>query len=664
MLRVAGDITGPITDKVAYSLAANINTRDGYANDLASMTDVNDRNRWGLRGQLLIEPDNNLAIRLIGDYDAIDEVCCIASNLVNGPTGAAIFALGGQIDAESPFSYDVYYNFPPVNDVRNYGLSGQIDYDFGFADLTSITAYRVSDLSQNSDGDFTSADLLSRLYSTTVLNTFTQEIRLASSGGENSDWMVGGFFFDESVDIGNELYYGSDFRGYADFLSGSAFQQVEALLGLPVGSTFGQSGQGLTESFSQDDQAWSVFGTVDAYLTDRFTATVGLNFTSDEKDARGSILNTDTFSALDFVTIGNNVIYQTAVAQTLAGYGIDPTDPAQVAAFATGNPADFAQIQAGARNFANANDTNGNVNSLLALQALQFFPPFLSFPNGVEDGNSQDEKLTYSFRLAYKVTDNVSVYGSVGTGFKATSWNLSRDSRPVSGVIPALANTGLLVPNLTTGTRYAAPEESTVYEIGLKAAFDSVAVNLAVFDQEIRGFQSNVFTGTGFALSNAGIQSTKGVEADVTWSPLDGLKLVAAGTFMDPVYDEFTNSTVGDISGQRPQGVSETSVSLAASYDFVLPNGWNTYIRGDYQYESDAFLSDERGTDTITRDVNVFNASVGTELANGMKISFWGRNLLDDEYLIEAFPSVAQAGSQTAYPNQPATYGVTLSKDF
>ena len=66
---------------------------------------------------------------------------------------------------------------------------------------------------------------------------------------------------------------------------------------------------------------------------------------------------------------------------------------------------------------------------------------------------------------------------------------------------------------------------------------------------------------------------------------------------------------------------------------------------------------------TITT-INVFNASVGTELANGMKISFWGRNLLDDEYLIEAFPSVAQAGSQTAYPNQPATYGVTLSKDF
>ena len=664
LLRAAGDITGPINDKVAYSLAANINTRDGYVNDLFTGVDVNDHNRWGLRGQLLVEPSEDLKIRLIADYDQIDEICCTAGNLVNGPTGAAIFALGGALDPEAPFSYDVYFNFPPTNEVKNYGVSGQIDYNLGFADLTSITAYRISDLSQNSDGDFTSADLLGRLYSATELKTFTQEVRLASSGGENLDWMVGAFFFDESVSIDNELFYGSDFRGYADILSGGAFSQVEALLGLPVGTTFGQSGQGLTENFGQDDQAWSIFGTVDAYLTDRLTATVGLNYTDDSKDAYGRIISTDTFSALDFVTIGNSVIYQTAVAQTLAGYGIDATDPAQVQAFATANPAGFAQIQAGSQAFADANDTNPNVNALLGLQPLQFLPPFLGYPNAVESGSSQDDKLTYTFRLAYKLTDNISTYGSIATGFKATSWNLSRDARPFARDIAALGAAGLTVPNLTTGTRYAGPEEATVYEVGMKAAFDTVAFNIALFDQQIKGFQSNTFTGTGFALTNAGIQSTKGVEADVTWTPLDGLKLVAAATLMDPVYDEFLNSTVGDISGQSPSGVSETSLSLAASYDFELPNGWDAYVRSDYQYESTAYLDDLRDATTPSREINIVNAAAGVELESGLRFAVWGRNIFNDEFLIEAFPSVAQAGSVTAYPNQPATYGLTVSKNF
>ena len=42
----------------------------------------------------------------------------------------------------------------------------------------------------------------------------------------------------------------------------------------------------------------------------------------------------------------------------------------------------------------------------------------------------------------------------------------------------------------------------------------------------------------------------------------------------------------------------------------------------------------------------------------------WGRNLNDDDYLLSAFPSVAQAGSFSGYPNEPRPYGVTLSMRF
>lgn len=670
LMRAAADITGPISDTLAFSLAANANSREGYAEDLALGTDVNTRDRYGIRGQLLWQPSDTVSFRAIADFDRIDEECCVAANLVNGPTGAAIFALGGAIDPENPFSYEVFNNFDSTNEIENGGLSLQGDFETSWFDVVSITAYRATDLSTNQDSDFTSADLNSRNSNVTDIKTFTQEIRLTSNT-ENAafDWMVGGFYFDEEVEIANTFFYGEDFRPYADILSGGAVTGIEGLLGFPSGTFFAADTGFADEQFGQDNTAWSIFGTVDWYMTDRLTATVGLNYTVDEKDAYGSIVSTDVFSAIDFVETGNTVLFQTAFAQTLAGFGIDATDPAQVAAFAQGNPAGFAQVQAGAQAFADANDTNPAVNPLLGLQPLQFLPPFVGYPNAVEDGNSEDDKVTYTARLAFDLTDNINVYGSVATGFKATSWNLSRDSRPFANSVPPLEGNGLATPNLVPGTRYAGPEESTVYELGLKAQFDTVAVNLAIFDQTIEGFQSNVFTGTGFALANAGEQSAQGFEFDVTWSPVEPLTIVAAGTFLDPVYDSFEESAYGDISGQQPSSIADTNLSLAGTYAFTIGN-WDAFVRGAYRYESDAAFFDSEAIDDIVRatgvdaEINELNASFGVMTQDGFSVTLWGRNLTDDEYITTAFPSVAQEGSYSGYPNAPATYGVTVRKAF
>ena len=652
--RAKGYVTGPISDTLAFSLGGNYNVRDGYVDDIGTGDKTNERNRYGLRGELLFEPNENTSLRLIGDYDTIDELCCAAANIVNGPTGA-IF------NPQDPYSYEVAYNFGSENKIDNAGLSLQGDFDLGAMTLTSITAYRESDLEQNADSDFTSADLIGRNYNKTNIETFTQEVRLTSGGDGPVDWMVGGFYFDEKVVIDNEFFYGSDFRGYADVLSGGALATVEGALGLPVGLVFGQQGQGLVEEFGQDNTAWSVFGTVDWHMTDRFTATLGLNYTEDEKDAYGNIVNTDVFSGLDLVAIG--------FAQALGGFGVDATDPAQVAAFAGANPGAFAAIQAGAQDPA--------TNPLLGLQPLQFLPPFLGFPNAVEDGQSNDDDLTYTFRLAYDATENLNLYASYGTGFKATSWNLSRDSRPFAadftpgspvtspGSSP-IRDAGLAVPNLTTGTRYAGPEEARVIELGAKFAYDAFAFNVAYFDQVIEGFQSNVFTGTGFALANAGKQSTKGLEVDASWNVTDNLLLTFAGTFQDPIYDEFPNSASGDISGSAPSGISDTATSTSATYTFDI-NTLEAFIRTDWQYESPTTYFDDPANQALIsnqREVNTWNASTGFTTENGLGVTVWGRNIFDDDYVAVAFPSVAQAGSLSGYPNQPATYGITVRKSF
>lgn len=643
-VRVKGDYTGPLSETVAFSVSGNVNQRDGYANDLTTGNNVNQRDRWGVRGQLLFTPNDDLNLRIIGDFDQIDEVCCVAGNLINGPTGAVIGLLGGQLDPENPFSYNVYNNFDSTNEIENSGVSLQVDYELGYATLTSITALRNTSSQTNQDSDFTSADLVQLNFNDTKIDTFTQELRLTSNNTDGRvDWMIGGFYFDESVETETEFEYGSAFRGYADILTGGALGGIEAILGGPAaaGTLFGQAGQGPAESFGQDNKAFSVFGTLDFHPTDRLTATIGLNYTQDEKDAYFRSVNTDVFSALDLVELG----------------------------VAAGVPATVA------------NDPNANPFLLLA--PLQFLPPFLNFPNAVEDGHSEDTDTTYTLRLAYDLSENVNVYGSYATGFKATSWNLSRDSRPSSAIFipgsPAsdppppsspIRDAGLAVNNLTTGTRLAGPEESEVLEIGLKASFDKIAFNVTLFDQTIKGFQSNAFTGTGFALVNAGEQSAQGLEVDFTWAITDTFTLSGAGTFLDPVYDSFVGSVAGDISGTTPSGIPETSTSLAGTYETTLANGWNFFARADWQYESDTAFFDDPANNALiapggySRGIDLVNGSIGIVTQAGLGVSVWGRNVFDDQSITTAFPSVAQAGSISGYPNQPRTYGVTIRKVF
>ena len=171
------------------------------------------------------------------------------------------------------------------------------------------------------------------------------------------------------------------------------------------------------------------------------------------------------------------------------------------------------------------------------LKGVQFLPPQLVFPNEVESGNTSDSKTTWSVRLAYEVNQNFNIFATAATGFKASSWNLSRDTRPFASDQSALETANLTRANQSYGTRYAGPEESTVYELGVKARFKRGAFNITLFDQTIEGFQSSIFVGTGFVLANAGEQSTQGIEFDSSFNLTDNLVLSFGGTILDPVYD-------------------------------------------------------------------------------------------------------------------------------
>lgn len=603
-----------ISEDLSFDVSGNMTQRDGYFTNVAGGAAMNERARWGVRGQVSWTPRDNTEVRIIADYDSIDEVCCGTSNLINGATGGVIFALGGALVPEQPFAYRIATDIDPFNEVENGGISAQIDVDYESFVLTSITSQRFSDTFEALDIDFTSAPLTQTSPNDLNVDTFTQEIRLTSTGDGNLDWMVGAFYFNETVDYTSEVLWGPQARNYFDFLvaglgAPGALGAIEGGFGFPAG-TFFANGTGAQDTFSQDDQASSLFGQFDWLLNEQLTLTAGFNYTEAKKEVTVSQVNTNVFASLPASLLGG----------------------------------------------------------LAALQSS--LPPVVNLPNAIEDNTSDDSDTTYTLRLAYDVNDNVNIYGSYATGFKASSWNLSRDSGPNAADLAALQAAGLTTnaPNLSAGSRFADPEESEVYELGLKAVFESGSFNMAIFDQTIKGFQSSIFNGTGFELRNAGMQSTKGVEFDLVYYPVESLRLGFAGTLLDPLYDEFVGGGFegADLSGTKPAGIHEVSLSLSALYDFRLGNN-DAYARADYQYADEVIIVDNippAVAALATREVGSLNMSAGMNTQSGLNLSIWARNVTNDEYMTSGFPTPAQAGSFNIYPNLPRTFGITARKSF
>ena len=132
---------------------------------------------------------------------------------------------------------------------------------------------------------------------------------------------------------------------------------------------------------------------------------------------------------------------------------------------------------------------------------------------------------------------------------------------------------------------------------------------------------------------------------------------------MEPPPGSTSANFTCDLSGQTPAGIHETSITATGRYRFMIGD-IASFVRAEYIYEDDIQVIDNVPKSVASREVNTLNASFGMAWDNGFEALLWGRNLTNDEYLVSAFPSVAQNGSYSGYPNPPRTYGLTVRKYF
>lgn len=373
LVRASGSVTGPLTDTVRGRLFGVYSERGGHfdsvtnGNGPSTDDESDDFEYYSLRGQLEFDLGANASLRVIGDYTNREEGCCLAEYIAQDAGRSAVINLlaggDGTGDAGSPFGRDAYANRDGESELEEYGISAQLDWALSVGDLTSVTAYRDWDNERSEDSDWSTADIWYRgdAGEADSFQNFSQELRLAGATA-NVDWLVGLYYAQEDFERTTELRYGNDYFTYWNTLFGGALTSFDGLFWEP-------EVQAQADHYEQEATTFAAFAHNVISLTDRIDATIGLRFTSDEKDVESNFA-TNSGSCSTLLT------------------------------------------------------TDGVPDSVIGLGCLAWSNDFF---DGVTTNQSRtDEELSGTFKLSFRPSENLLTYASYARGYKAGGFNLDR----------------------------------------------------------------------------------------------------------------------------------------------------------------------------------------------------------------------------------------------
>jgi len=202
--------TGPITDNLAYRFTAAYNRRDGFVHNTRTGEDVNDAFDRSARLQLLYRPNDAFSLRFIGDFSRQSLACCVnvpakvATTLANGqPYPSGLYAraalLGYTVPKIDPFARETDIDSDQNINMTQKGASLEANWQVGEATLTSLTAYRHWTFDPYSDLDLLGIPVLTQGAFHSSQRQFSQEVRLASAPSTTFDYVLGAYYFDETL---------------------------------------------------------------------------------------------------------------------------------------------------------------------------------------------------------------------------------------------------------------------------------------------------------------------------------------------------------------------------------------------------------------------------------------------------------------------------------
>jgi iron complex outermembrane receptor protein len=299
-------------------------------------------------------------------------------------------------------------------------------------------------------------------------------------------------------------------------------------------------------------------------------------------------------------------------------------------------------------------------------------------------------RVNPALTVDYRWSDGISTYAKVSTAYQAGG---ALESAPV----------GQFSSNTFR------PESVTTYEVGLKSSFlhDRLRADVAVFDSRYKDMQYalpvDAITDQAYDLQKA---TVRGVDLELAGAPLHDLALSAGVTYLHWTIDRadaLAGSVFDPASGSRsPYFVGQNirdvfALQYTPKYNFTLAGDYallhldrrDVALHLDYVYRGEMFSDPAAGPavpgrhfDTIPA-YGLLNGRVTltqeTDWSHHVKLSLWGRNILNRKYYrlatgvgagVTSFDSSTGVATPSGYSAragawaEPATYGIAINYQY
>jgi len=246
---------------------------------------------------------------------------------------------------------------------------------------------------------------------------------------------------------------------------------------------------------------------------------------------------------------------------------------------------------------------------------------------------SKDD-VTYKAGFQYDIAEDIMGYATYTNGYKGPAFNIFFNMR-------------------AQDTQIIREEDVRAYEVGLKSlVFNKRAsVNLALFNEEYRGFHANSFiqvaNATVSTLTNAGNVITRGAEAEFNVRLLQDLTLTGALAYTDAQIDK-ANCPVGSPASC----VLRNGLDLAfapktrgiVGFDWRLPFSgdlpFNVSFNTAYSYQSDVNYDLDKNPLAAQDSYGLLDVGLAlTEKNNRYRVSILARNVTDENYISLKVPA-------------------------
>jgi len=619
--RLGASIAGPINgDNILGRLTGYLSKRDGTIRNITTGRLFNDRNEYGVRGQLLFKPSDDIEVILRGDYSDRENDANIWSvrrfatrDSDPRPAVPLLSTVTGPI-ASGPKAREVNNNGEIFNRVESYGGSGEVNLSLGDYTLTSVTAYRKWKQADNNDADISPINILDRNFGGNNVSQLSQELRLTSPSNQPVEFVAGLFYFDTTND-GQFSQVGRFSIGLAQAAAAGVNLTLAPGLVLPANQLFGRD-----VSTAIDVTDYAAFSQATVNVSDAFKLIAG-----------GRITRTKV--SLDFMRVG--------------------TPGANAFNFLLGGA--FAPLT-----FKNEiTDTN------------------FSWRLGAQYDLGPDANVYASVARGYKgpgvnnLLDVVVPAGTTPQAFTAVAPEI-----PTAYEIGIKGN--LLDRRVTVSASLFLSDfknfQAQIVEFAPGASIGSFAIRNAG-QLRTKGFELEVDTrptpglNIGFAIAYTNARFTSFASASC---PRLGALVTTVGAPCGPAIAGGANRTSFDAAGLRAPNSPEWTGNVDARYEFgVGEGGLKAFVQANYYFRSDTIfgLYPRNIVNPTEQDgYGTLNTSLGMIGGDGRStVSVFARNLLDKYYVsgIADLPFDGAGGLlQFVTPESQRTIGVAASVRF